>query len=56
MSPASFAERVAVAKALLEEAAREHEGIEASRMANLQEAIEFLRRLETSFPDDPTDE
>lgn len=57
MSTKSFPTRVTEAKSILEEAATEApEDLPAERMANLQEAIEFLRRLETSFRDERTDE
>lgn len=56
MSSMSLPTRVAAARMLLEEAAREHDDIEAGQMANLQEALEFLRRLEASLPDERTDE
>lgn len=49
MNELSFPARVARAKALLEEAAAEHDDIPADQMVNLQEAIEFLDRLEDSF-------
>ncbi|MFC6905555.1 hypothetical protein [Halalkalicoccus tibetensis] len=50
MNELSFPARVARAKALLEEAA-EHDDIPAEQMVYLQEAIEFLDRLEDSFRD-----
>lgn len=49
MSELSFPARVTAAKTLLEEAAEEYDDIPAEQMVNLQEAIEFLDRLETSF-------
>jgi hypothetical protein len=57
MSTKSFPTRVTEAKSLLEEAAAgAPEDLRAERMANLQEAIEFLRRLETSFQNEQTDD
>lgn len=56
MSSLSLPTRVAAAKILLEEAAEEHNQLPAEQMVNLQEAIEFLNRLEASFPDERTDD
>lgn len=56
MKTMSLRTRVAAAKALLEEIPAEHDGLRAEQMANLQEAIEFLNRLETSFRDEGTDD
>ena len=52
MSSMSLPVRVAAAKTLLEEAATEYDDLPAEQMVNLQEAIEVLDRLETSFPDE----
>lgn len=51
MNELSFPSRVATAKALLEEAAEEHDEIPTEQMVYLREAIEFLDRLERSFRD-----
>lgn len=56
MSSISLPTRVAAAKTLLEEVPREHDDLRAEQMANLQEAIEFLNRLEASFPDERTND
>lgn len=57
MSSKSFPTRVTEAKSLLEEAAAgAPEDLRAEQMANLQEALEFLRRLETSFQNERTDD
>ena len=48
--------RVAIAKALLEEAAAEYDDLSAEKMVNLQEAIEFLDRLEASLSDERSNE
>lgn len=56
MNSMSLPARVARAKALLEEIAAEHDDLRAEQMVNLQEAIEFLNRLEDSFHGDQTDE
>jgi hypothetical protein len=56
MSSMSLPVRVAAAKILLKEAATEHDDLPAEQMVNLQEAIEFLNRLEASFPDEYSNE
>lgn len=56
MSTMSLAVRVAQAKALLEEIPAEHDDLEAEQLVNLQEAIEFLRRLEDTLDDDRADD
>lgn len=56
MSTMSLAVRVAQAKAILEEIPAEHDDLEAEQLVNLQEAIEFLRRLETSLDHERTDD
>lgn len=55
MSTMSLPTRVAQAKALLEEIPAEHD-LEAEQLVNLQEAIEFLRRLEDSLHDERVDD
>lgn len=54
MSQRSLPERVAAAKTLLEEIRADHD-LRAEQLANLQEAIEFLDRLEASFQEEPDD-
>ncbi|ADJ13706.1 hypothetical protein [Halalkalicoccus jeotgali] len=49
MSPKSLPDRVTESRRILEEAATTHD-ITTGQMVDLQESIEFLRRLETSFP------
>lgn len=56
MSTMSLSTRVTQAKALLEEIPAEHDDLEAEQLVNLQEAIEFLRRLEDSFRDERIDD
>ncbi len=55
MSTKPLPDRVTEAKGILERAAIEYDDLEAGQMANLQEAIEFLNRLETAFHDDRHD-
>lgn len=57
MSTKSLPSQVTEAKSLLEEAAAQApDDIRAKQMANLQEAIEFLNRLETSFRNERSDD
>lgn len=56
MSVTSLPSRVAAARALLEEIPDEHGDLRAEQLANLMEAIEFLKRLEDSFHDERTDD
>lgn len=55
MSTMSLPTRVTRAKAFLEEIPAEHD-LEAEQLVNLQEAIEFLRRLEVSLHDERVDD
>ncbi|MDL5362737.1 hypothetical protein [Halalkalicoccus sp. NIPERK01] len=55
MSTKPLPDRVTEAKSILEEAARTHD-LRTEQMVNLQEAIEFLNRLETSFRDGRVDD
>lgn len=56
MSSLSFSDRVAAARGLLEEAVEQHDDLSTEQMVNVQEAIEFLRRLEASFRDEYADD
>lgn len=56
MSAMPLPDRVAAAKALLEEVAAERDDLRAEQMVNLQEALEFLNRLEASFHDEQADD
>lgn len=49
MGSLTLPERVAAARALLETGAHEYEGLSAEDLAYIQEAIEFLSRVEGSF-------
>lgn len=55
MSTTSLPSRVTQAKELLEEIPAEHD-LEAEQLVNLQEAIEFLRRLEDSLHEERADD
>lgn len=57
MSTKTLPSRVTEAKSLLEEAAAQApDDVRAEQVANLQEAIEFLNRLETSFRNERSDD